>query len=102
MREKYEVKTGCTPSPWFVNVWTTGRRTVEHENGLVICEVHNTHEGNEANANMLSASPDLFEALKIVSEQLWCYVYKDQRQSEYRANDGLIKARAALAKAKGE
>ena len=57
-----------TPGPWIVNTWTTGRRTIETMNGLVICEVHNTHDGNEANARFVvqacNAHEELLEALK--------------------------------------
>jgi hypothetical protein len=56
-----------TPGPWIVNTWTTGRRTIEALNGLVICEVHNTHDGNEAHARLIAAAPQLLEALKLMT-----------------------------------
>jgi len=40
-----------TPTPWLVNVWTTGRRTIETDNRLVIAEIHQTHKDKERTAN---------------------------------------------------
>jgi len=58
----------ATPGPWTVNVWTTGRRTVEASGGLVICEVHDTHVDTEraANAQQIAAAPALLAACKAV------------------------------------
>jgi len=53
---------------WLVNLWTTGRRTIETENGLVIAEVHTTHlaEEHKANADLLAAAPHMLAVLELV------------------------------------
>lgn len=49
----------ATPRPWSLNVWTTGRRTIEQydkdfKSGHPIAEVHAMHNGEqEANAELI-------------------------------------------------
>ena len=76
--------TNHTPGPWKYNsTW-----------GLIeygktqICALHS---GNKANANLISAAPDMFDALQAI-----CDAFGDQ--------DSILidQCKAALAKAKGE
>lgn len=58
-----------TPGKWIVNVWTTGRRTIEQMNNTSsnypICEVHQMHNDEQrANANLIAAAPELLKACK--------------------------------------
>ncbi len=55
-----------TELPFEVNVWTTGRREVTAQNGLVICEVHQVHdkEQQKANAAFIVQACNNFEALR--------------------------------------
>ena len=68
-----------TKLPWVVNAWSTGRWTVETPEGLVIAEIHQTHEGGarKANAkficNAVNSHDQLVEALKgIVNLEVTC------------------------------
>ena len=93
-----------TPGPWRVDEShiygsiNAGRRHVAMAN-FYNChdeEVRVTREQQEANAQLISAAPDLFEALKIILE----YPYGDASPLD----DTLVmeRARAAIRKAEGE
>ena len=69
-RDSMRRKQKHTDTPWIVNVWSTGRRTIERENGLVIAEVHTTHlqEERAGNADFIvkavNCHDEMLEALK--------------------------------------
>ena len=95
---------GHTPGPWTVDVShmygaiNAGKRHVALAN-FYNChdeEMRVTREQQEANAQLISAAPDLFEALKIILE----YPYGDASPLD----DPLVmnQARAAIRKAEGE
>ena len=98
-----------TPGPWTFD-WEDDNRTwaiVKSPTGKIVANV-NTESGPDiaplvsdkmpaqANAQLISASPDLFEALKIILE----YPYGDASPLD----DPLVmeRARAAISKAEGE
>jgi len=88
-----------TPGPWQVNVWTTGRRTVEGVNAPTIAEIHDTHEDVEkaANARLIAAAPDLYEALRELTALM-----EDVRTGQYTPDSFTTQpARITLAKAEG-
>ena len=93
-----------TPGPWTVDkshmygAINAGKWHVAMAN-FYNChdeEVRVTREQQEANAQLISAAPDLFEALKIILE----YPYGDASPLD----DPLVmeRARAAIRKAEGE
>ena len=52
-----------TKNKWTVNVWTTGRVTIEHDGGHPICEVHPQHNKEQMpNARLMAAAPALLDA----------------------------------------
>ena len=68
------MKATFTPGPYTVNVWSTGRKTVETHNGLVLAEVHITHVEGErrANADLFAASHGLLMACRVVMSRCTC------------------------------
>ena len=93
--------TKFTPGPWRVD------KNVTETNYLLCCDISDRNRGYVAslavtnedalgNAQLISAAPDLFEALKIILE----YPYGDASPLD----DPLVieRARAAIRKAEGE
>jgi hypothetical protein len=81
-----------TPGPW--------QATQDRHLGLFVCSKHNhdnqiceisTHNG--ADARLISACPDLYEALEDALEKMWSFGFRE---------DELQPIRSALAKARGE
>ena len=66
----------ATPRKWFVNVWTTGRRTIEsHGNGHPIAEIlpqHNdVHKDNaELIVRAVNSHDALLEACKLIASKI--------------------------------
>lgn len=87
-----------TPGPWHVTAMHKGIRPSFHspgENGgVAICEMYSSGRDVVANARLIAAAPDLLEALEgMVSDFDGCYA---------DGEPAMIKARAAIAKARGE
>jgi len=103
-----------TPGPWFVNdnplkmseycILAESRGTAF---GASVA-IANQREGRnplspeeaKANAQIMSAAPELLEALKIVTNDLACLVENAGKQAAL--DPRIKKARAAMAKAEGE
>ena len=89
-----------TPGPWrVVDSWTD--HMVEGQNGEEIIwqdGPHNTPTINKANARLIAAAPELLEALEHMLQSFLITQSLDDYPIEAPCN----KARAAIAKAKGE
>lgn len=95
-------KNAHTPGPWLIipggDEWSQGRiatiepkpETMISENYWTVAEVNNRRDEREANARLISAAPDLLEALEAVVS------VADRATTEFDL------ARAAIAKARGE
>lgn len=96
------METRFTPGPWMVtrsdrrktlcviseDTWICGE--LQSDNPLAIPIVE-----SEANARLIAAAPDLYEALNEL-------LFEDSDKPEVERLKTLVKARAALAKARGE
>lgn len=89
-----------TPGPWKVVTQSAGMMSVYPKTGPSICAVGYCRENEpaiEANARLIAAAPELYDALRIALVQI----------GEYTDGDGAAKyhainiARAALALAEG-
>lgn len=91
-----------TKGPWHIGPETVLRPTMtiySRPFGLGdICEVYPKGEEGKANARLISAAPELLEALEEVVAEATAY---EARHGEMR-RPWVRKARAAIAKAKGE
>jgi len=93
-----------TPGPWKVdamgNVWSADTKVCEMSEHPVIasgCYREKTDDEHRANARLIAAAPDLFDALKQARRCLaWACEQRPEFQAEYNAVD------AAIAKATGE
>ena len=89
-----------TPGPWrVVDSWND--HMVESQNGEEIIwqdGPHDTPTINEANARLIVAAPDLLEALESMLQSFLI----TQSLDDYPIDAPCNKARAAIAKAKGE
>ena len=89
-----------TPGPWrVVDSWND--YMVESQNGEEIIwqdGPHDTPTINEANARLIAAAPDLLEALESMLQSFLI----TQSLDDYPIDAPCNKARAAIAKAKGE
>lgn len=96
-------ETKFTPGPWTTEDFNTQRFAVYAPNGR-ICQMDITRdsqraEEGQANAHLIAAAPELYEALR---EVLSAYV-PGWDGAEYSDVGGSVShARAALAKARGE
>ena len=78
-----------TKRPWIVNVWTTGRRTIEPyptKMGSVhpIAEIHIQHnEEHIANSYLIAAAPELLEALIDAQAHLEYCDYGDKYERDH-------------------
>ena len=98
-------ETKFTPGPWRYEYEDGYCGELIGANGGMICTF--TDEPNEANANLIAAAPDLYEALKevLLAERLGTRPPETAMQAEEkldRIKHAVIKAEAALAKARGE
>lgn len=81
-----------TPGPWQADFGTEGYFFITHSDGL---EVPQTH----ANLAMLGAGPELFTALEDF-DNWFCGFNPDDQASRMEGRKVVIRARAALAKAR--
>lgn len=89
-----------TPGPWHLTKGLYGKEDeitiwgVKNEEGCsgFIGTLGNMQGEDEANANLIAAAPELLEALEILVKQ----------PDTYSVEKAFVKARAAIAKAKGE
>lgn len=82
-----------TPGPWFSQYDDNGFYEIGSEAvGLRLAFTFGEGDTDEANVRLMSAAPDLLEALEALVTQV----------SDSHAYDELAVARAAIAKAKGE
>lgn len=98
-----------TPGPWVVNASENGLVWVDGDSETVsICDLYHRHKDGEfiskenvkANARLISAAPDMYEALSLLmrimqAEDPW------DRENLGSMNEACMKARAALSKAEG-
>ena len=89
--------TKHTPGPWL----PLGAAVIAEAEGIhvpAICHV-NYGPANEANVRLISAAPDLLEALEAMTNE---YHAVREGQGWHYELESITKARAALAKAEGE
>lgn len=99
-----KTETSFTPGPWEVYKWNDGTGAVFVKPFTHVCQINHKPEREYwGNASLISAAPDLYEALKDALQML-------QQFKEYRQTNGLSmgevfldctleKASAALSKA---
>lgn len=92
-----------TPGPWLVdaigNVWAdrdTKICDMREQPKQAECYRKKSDAEHEANARLIAAAPELLEALETLSTEEW----RDDDDPVLRA--ARVKARAAIAKAKGQ
>jgi len=89
-----------TPGPWTAEAKDLGGevpswRVYNMPEGQQVASVHRWNgEGDEANAHLIAAAPDLLEACKEALVRLECHNHPDGRR--------LDNLRAAIAKAEGQ
>ncbi len=104
-----------TPAPWAVRYTDNGLRIVYSDgeirshvadlHSMSLCEEHGSLR---ANANLIASAPDLLSALEWLAvwndgEPCFCHVHGESERARYTPHDSYCdKARAAIAKAKGE
>lgn len=97
-----------TPGPWGVTITGPGLLGIEGDDGALVAGVHG---GNDANARLIAAAPDLLAALEAatyalqgVQEFLGGYELpsRDAAVAVGDAIDAIGPARAAIAKATGK
>jgi hypothetical protein len=85
-----------TPGPWVIHRPNDSERIdINAEGSFYIAEVIGGMTAQEANAHLIAAAPDLLEALEEL-EALGSLELPQRRDA------ALLKAKAAIAKAKGE
>lgn len=90
-------EVGFTRGPWFVRFGNIGH--VKAENGALIakCQRLTSLCNLQANAHLIAAAPDLYEAL----DACLGLILSQEMQDGFESQQGHM-ARAALAKARGE
>lgn len=90
-------KTNWTPGPWHVN----GTKSIRGPRGEYIAKAHWLNGSTDA--HLIAAAPDLYAALEATLTQ-WVdlAISGDAGLWDPEAEDHVIAARAALAKARGE
>ena len=92
-----------TPGPWKIDdAWQTST-VIINDTYMVICQIHGLGPGANADGRLITAAPDLLEALqrfmKVMDES---YDYPDTSGEVPRLREAANEARAAIAKATGE
>ena len=93
-----------TPGPWSYGKFAEFIYSNRDDNPLFVAEVvadidnPQSIEEMEANAALIASCPDMLSALELMAEQFGHYCEHTEDPSEI---DALLKARAAIAKAKG-
>lgn len=91
-----EEEMSFTPGPWTAVHHSDGIITVRDFNRTPIADIWLVGKATEANARLISAAPELYEALKgLVEDDSWLVSLADQRA---RRDSRIAAARAALAK----
>mgnify|MGYP001600623960 CR=1 FL=1 len=99
------MKTKHTPGPWKVTEldWDSSDTYINpsRETGefALICRMTGSHAHKNANARLIAAAPELLEALEEALTAPFGLVRGDDARKQ---TDFVTKARAAIAKAKGE
>lgn len=88
--------TNFTPGKWMVCEDDFGEPFVENESGDPVCEVCGTTD----DARLIAAAPDLYEALVECVDRI--DTFYGPPGSNRIDHELIVRARAALAKAKGE
>jgi len=89
-----------TPGPWeHVGAWI---QTADNKKTPIA--IFDFHAATEGNARLISAAPDLLDALQMCIKELGWSSYTDEELTEgrYGIAEVLIPARAAIAKATGK
>lgn len=88
--------SGYTKGPWHVDYGTKYAR-IKNSDGWYVMEPSSFHSTvrHRADAYLIAAAPDLYEALKALRSLLWDEGYSDQTLAMARAD-------AAIAKAEGK
>ncbi len=92
-----------TPGPWSIYEHVIGE-VVSSDGGLVAaasCPSTGKHEETLANARMIAAAPDLYEALANLSPRFERCCIASGSDPEY-AREATAKSRSALSKARGD
>jgi hypothetical protein len=99
-------KPGYTPGPWSVAQPWNGFSEIRGGNGELVFGLAAGVPGEkqpdeicEANARLIAAAPEMFEALQNI---LLCPAILDELNGDNETNNAVAKARAALSKALGE
>ena len=108
MTNETSVKTRFTPGPWFPQEgsrdWDENRPIFGLGGVAFVASVQQWRdhpETRDANANLIAAAPDLYEALKAITD---CYGvgWRDARAFLAAVHDFMVEGRTALSKARGE
>lgn len=109
-----------TPGPWRVRTGTFGDVVDANNAAVAIAQVRNDDAGNyvngsgqpvrQANARLIAAAPELYEALEVILEEPHGCPFCDSGilrtpnnpAKSHTENCGYYRARLALAKARGE
>lgn len=91
-----------TPGPWHVRAPTDVMHAVCRLSGSIIADVgySNTLEENDANGRLISAAPDLLEALILLEHEM--IESGNAWSKDYGWTPAIEKTRAAIAKATGK
>lgn len=99
--------TKHTPGPWQVGMafdnYGATEIAIEHmttAGNLIIAVALDGLQGQDANARLIAAAPDLLEALKGLHDDIMDYIRLNSLGAEN--NHWLVQARAAITKATGE
>ena len=88
-----------TKGPWFPEKTKTGKGKVVDSNGFSVCHMTGgSYSRQEEDSKLIAAAPDMLEALELVINRLGRF----EKEYIFSKRMALQKARAAIAKAKGE
>lgn len=91
-----------TPGPWQTDIDGQTAYVVDADGNMAVCKIMYARPEGPANARLISAAPDLLEALEaIVNAGQW-YASALEFDHDKDGEALLLEARDAIAKAKGE
>ena len=91
-----------TPGPWKIDDALKTSTVITDDTDMVICQIHGLGPGANADGRLITAAPDLLEALKrFVKVMDESYDYPDTSGEVQRLREAANEARAAIAKATG-
>lgn len=98
------METKHTPGPWAASKIETEDRwpIIAENNGLIAYVTGQNEQGDEANARLIAAAPDLLAALIDCNEQLKQFIDSGGEEKDDEAESAYQFAFFAIAKAKGE